>query len=503
MDELNKLTRLLRDRVKDTYSSIDLDINEIEPNKEQQLLNGIIRGDFSSDEEAASILYHSDGNDQRYRMLKSRLRQRLLNLLYFVDFRDSKTKISVQYEQESSNYIHKAKILLREGLDDIAEKMVNKGLAISRETELTEITKEGLSILRGLLSYQCQPTNFYRTIEELDKVRKLHAIEEEASDLYHEHRLLVRKSVNSRKKAMKDAVDATAKLEELWHQTGSFNIFEQYYYLKFICYESTGDFHTILELTDKTEKLVKKGKINPLRFDERYNVYMKTYALLRTKQYELGLKYAEDALSYFESSSSNWFAHMENYYLLAIRIKDYNLASDIIDKVFNNPYMDKLGAKPTQRWKLLRAYLYHIHSDKYLNDIVNFDQFYVSLNVLNQDKNGFNVALMVLEFLHYQTRGEREKLLDKVERLQKYIYRHLNEGDVTYRDKLFFKLLLVMIDSYFDPILAEKRGLKLIEKLKTANEPGDAFADLEIIPYEDLWNHVIKLASAELETVKG
>lgn len=497
MDELNKLTRLLRDRVRDTYSAIDLDVNEEDPNKEQQLLNGLIREEYKTDDEAAVGLYQTNGEDQRFRMLKSRLRQRLLNLLYFVDYRDSKTKISVQSEQESTNYIHKAKILLREGLDDIAEKMVNKALAISQETELTEVTLEGLTILRGLFTFQCQPANFYRTLEEISKYRKLQILEEEAANIYLENRLLVRKSVNSRKKSMEKAMKAANHIEQLWLETKSFNIFEQYYILKVMCYESTGDYGTILELTQQTEKSVRKGEINALRFDERFNVYMKTYALLRTNQYSKGLEYAKGALSYFEKSSNNWFAHMENYYLLAIRSKDYDLASTIIDKVFQNPYMDKLPVKPTQRWKVLRAYLYHMHSTKHLNDIVNFDQFYLSLNVINQDKNGFNVALMILEFLHHLIRGEKEKLLDKVERLEKYIYRHLNEGDVTYRDKIFFKLLLVMIDSGFNSVLAEKRGQKLYDKLRTAGEPGDAFAGLEVVPYEDLWQHVIKMANKE------
>ena len=497
MDELNKITRLLRDRVKDTYSAIDLDVNETDPSKEQQLLNGIIQGQFDTDDDAAQGLYGTDGLDQRFRMLKSRLRHRLLNLLYFVDYKDSKTKISTQYEQESVNYIHKAKILLREGLDEIAEKMVNKGLAISMETELTEVTLEGLGILRKLQSYHCQPANFFRTLEELEKFRHLLKVEEEAMDLYFKHRMLVKKSVNSRKKSLEDAIEAVNQLEILWEQTKSFNVFEKYYILKVICHESNGDYDVILKLTEQTEKLVKQGKINQLRFDERFNVFMKTYSLLRIKQYEKGLKYAEHALTYFERSSSNWFAHMENYFLLAIRNKDYDLAAKLLDQVFRNPHMDKLSARPTQRWKLLRAYLYHIHPDKHLNEIVNFDQFYLSLTILNQDKRGFNVALMVLEFLHYLSRGEKEKLLDKVERLEKYIYRHLNEGDVTYRDKLFFKLLLVIVDTGFDAKLAQKRGQKLLEKLKVAEEHGDAYAELEVIPYEDLWNHLMMMVVGE------
>lgn len=502
MDELNKLTRLLRDRVRDTYSAIDLDINEDNPNKEQQLLNGIVSGKFSTDDEAAIGLYQTNSDDQRFRMLKSRFRHRLLNLLYFVDYRDSKTKISHQYEQESTNYIHKAKILLREGLDDIAEKMVSKGLAISKETELTEVTLEGLGILRGLYALQCQPANFYRILDEIKQYRKVQILEEEAKNLFFEHRMLVRKSVNSRKKSMDDAMEAAEQLEQLWQQTNSFNVFELYYLLKVLCFESREDYETILNLTEQTEQLVKKGEINPLRFDEHYNVYMRTYALLRTKKISEGLNYAVYALSFFEKSSPNWFAHMENYYMLAMRSKDYDLTADITNQVFRNPYMNKLMTKPAQRWKLLRAYLYHIHPGKHLNDIVNFDQFYLSLNVLNQDKNGFNVALMVLEFLHYLSRDEKDKLLDKVERLQKYIYRHLSEGDVNYRDKLFFKLLLVMIDSGFEPDLAKKRGAKLYEKLQTADEPGDAYADLEIVPYEDLWQHVIKMASKDKVLVR-
>ncbi len=497
MEELNKLTRLLRDRVKDTYSAIDLDLNEDNPNKEQELLNGIISGNFMTDGEAAHELYGTNADDQRYRMLKSRLRQRLLNLLYFVDYRDSKTRISTQYEQESTNYIHKAKILLREGLDDIAEKMVNKALAIAKETELTDVTLEGLGILRKLHSFRCQPANFYKNLEELGHYRKLNEIENKAYNLYYEQRMLVKKSVNSRKKNLDDAIKVVDELERLWKETNSFNIFDFYYILNVICHESIGNYQIILELTQETEKLVKDEKINPLRFDERFNVFMKTYALLRTKQFDEGLKYAKNALTYFERSDSNWFAHMENYFLLAVRNREYDLGADIIDQVFRNPNMDKLMVKPVQRWKLLRAYMYHIHPEKHLNDIVNFDQFYVSLNVLNQDKNGFNVALMILEFLHYLIRDEKDKLLDKVERLQKYIYRHLNEGEITYRDKLFFKLLLVMIDSGFEPDLAKKRGQKLYEKLKTADEPGDAYADLEIVPYEDLWQHVIEMASKE------
>ena len=491
MDELNKITRLLRERVRDTYSAIDLDVMEDSPNKEQELLNGIIRGEFKSDDDAALELYGTTGEDQRFRMLKSRLRRRLLNLLYFVDYRDSKTKISTQYEQESSNYIHRAKILLREGLDDIAEKLVNKGLSISKETELTEITLEGLRILRGLLSFHCQPAKFFRVINEIETYSALHIKEEKAFNLYFKHRMLVRKSVNSRKKNLGDAMKVAQHLEKLWIETGSFNIFEKYYFLNVICHESTGDFSSILDLTEKTESMVKKGKINPLRFDERYNVFMRTYAFLRTHRYDEGIKYADHALTYFERSSSNWFAHMENYYLLAIRCRDYDLAADIVDQVFRNPNMDKLATKPTQRWKLLRAYLYHIHPTKHLNDIVNFDQFYLSLNVLSQDKQGFNVALMILEFLHYLRKGEKEKLLDKVERLEKYIYRHLNDGDVTQRDKLFFKLLLIMIDSDFDAEIANKKGGKLLKKLRQLSEPGDAYADLEVVPYEDLWEHVI------------
>ncbi len=207
------------------------------------------------------------------------------------------------------------------------------------------------------------------------------------------------------------------------------------------------------------------------------------------------------AEKYFEKSSRNWFAHVENHFLLAIRLRKYDIARDVILDVFKNPHFDNLTIKASQRWKLLRAYLYYVHHSEELLEIVNFDQFYVSLNVLKEDKKGFNVALMTLEFMHYLCKNQKDKLLDKVERLEKYIYRHLNESDVTYRDKLFFKLMLVIIDTGFDVETAKKRGNKLYEKLKTAEEPGDAYAELEIIPYEDLWEHLMKMMTKELVAV--
>ncbi|MEQ9424380.1 MAG: hypothetical protein RJQ09_08195 [Cyclobacteriaceae bacterium] len=498
MVELNKITRLLTDRVKDTFTAVELQVHDDNPGKEQQLLNGILEGRFKTDDEAASGMYGTDGTDQRFRMLKSRLRQRLLNMLFLVNYNDSRTKISHQYEQEALNYILKAKILLREGIEDIAEKMTNKALMISTEAEFTSITLDGLNLMRRLDSFNCKPADFFRNEEDLEKYRKLYAIEEEAMDIYFKYRMLIRKSVNSRKKNIDEAKKAADKLEELWKKTSSFNIFEKYYILKMMCYESFGEYDVILKLTEQTEKEVSKGKLNPLRFDQRYNVYMRTYAFLRTNQLNKGLKYAEGAIQHFERSTSNWFAHMENYYSIAMRKQDYDLAKDILEQVFRNPHMENLRPKMAQRWKLLRAYLYLIHPNQELQYIVNFDEFYLSFNVLKEDKNGLNVALLVLEFMHYLSRNKKEKLLDKVERLEKYLYRYLNEADVTPRDKIFFKMLLVIVDTGFNVELARKKGKKLLEKLQKTEESSDAYAEMEIIPYEHLWEHLMKMMKKEL-----
>ena len=61
------------------------------------------------------------------------------------------------------------------------------------------------------------------------------------------------------------------------------------------------------------------------------------------------------------------------------------------------------------------------------------------------------------------------------------------------RSKLFLKLLILAVTEDFDAESIKKKGKRHIEKLTDTPTPGDAFAEIEIVPYEHLWELILSM----------
>ncbi|MEJ7662558.1 MAG: hypothetical protein WKG07_24815 [Hymenobacter sp.] len=55
------------------------------------------------------------------------------------------------------------------------------------------------------------------------------------------------------------------------------------------------------------------------------------------------------------------------------------------------------------------------------------------------------------------------------------------------RSRTFLRLLLLLPEADFDSATLAKRGKTLLASLKQALLEGEADAETEIVPYEDLW----------------
>lgn len=500
MKEINKLVDIVTTRLKNNYGVLDLTGETENPSKEQQLYNGVLQGLYPNDEIAAQVMYDSDIYDQRFRMLKSRLRHKLYDYLFHVEFNDSRFNISTQHRLECQEYIYKANILFVSNEYGMAEKQINKAFAIAEEAEFTDILIDGFEILRQIYSKDCKPTDFENTIDRLDKLRKLYNIEEYANDLYFKNRMLLSKSVHSRKSNIQTTQDTVAILEKLWKETGSFNIFEHYYFLRGWYLELIGDYSGIVKHSQQAEKDVTKMKVNPMRFDVRFNIYIRTFAYLCLKEFDKGFVSAEEGMKTIEPTTRNWFAHMENYFLLAMHTRDYKKASEIYKKVVKNSSLKKVSKKASERWKLMKAYLNFAAPELQIIKRVTFSDFYNSMEHYNKDKKGYNLSLIILEFMHMMNKGSFDLALNKIEAIEKYYYRHLNEPGKNPREKQFFKLIKTLISCGYNPTEARINGQKYVDKLlaKSNHEP---FTDPEIIPYEHLWDLMLNNIEKNKEVV--
>lgn len=488
MNNLKKLVTIITyftGRKNPVYDFSNLKSNR----KEEYLLLNILNNKYEKDEDAIKDIYGSLEGTERYRMLKHRLHKKLHNHLFFLR---SSVRADKKMEKECHDLIYRGRALLHIAEFDWAEDFFKKALAIATKYEFTETTLECHQNLNYIYVQQTKHKHFHSTLKTLEKLRALKALEDEAYELYYTARLEMIRTVASRKAYLPKLPEVIHRLMFLWQKTNSFNIFQHYYYLNTWYLKLIGDFDANIALLRDCEKLLEEGDINVLRFDHRANKYSHVSALLKVRRYDEGLALAEKYKAAFHPYSRNWFAYMQYYFLLAVHGGNWELAYEIMKEVDKNPYYKRLKTRAKENWTLYKAYLLFLYPKAAYMHTFDFWSFLQEVPEHSKDKLGYNVSIIILQFLHGLKHEHYDLLLAKEDSLRKYLNSYLKDSN-TERSRLFFRLLIVCIRTGFDSKNTEKKGANWYEKLKNVAIPGDAYAQIEIVPYEKLWQLVLAL----------
>lgn len=487
MDELTTLVKIVTDRRLAVLPFLDFS-DRNSSNKDLQLVKLLEKEPLVTQNQLIRGIYgKTDTRTQTtFRKLKSRVQQKLLNHLYFLDQTDPRHVISRRYEQQCLGLLHQAKILTGEGEYKLAEKLFRKFLRIAAEAEFTPYCVLGARILRNLYVELRQPTKYKAMMKQLAASQAKMVLEDEAEQLYTDIKMAHNHKVRSKRFLLTQLPAYEARLEQIHQKVKSYNTFHFLYFVKLSKEELVGNYQAIIKITAETEKALKQGKINDKRFDKRFNNYMSVYAHLRCRQPKKGLVLAEEYFKDFHYSSGNWFYYLETYLLLSIHDKQYEQAFDLLQQARKNPYYRKQRVAAQQRWELYEAYIQFVRPEQSPLKMRHFAQFVQTVPDYSRDKQGYNVAILILQFLYFLRRRDIEGLLARLEGLRKYEQRHLRDP-ATLRSQLFFRMLLMTVKENFAPETCEKKAAPLLERLKAAPQPGEAYGEIEIIPYEDLW----------------
>ncbi|PRY07311.1 hypothetical protein CLV24_12449 [Pontibacter ummariensis] len=488
MDELKTLAKLV------TYTNnirTMLPLPRMGKGKEELFYSNLLCGKYSNDNDAAQDLYGSDSGDVRYKMLKHRLRKKLFNQLLFANYSRFSTSDFYQKEHECFGLIYKANVLLRNKELNLVLPVSSKALNIAREYELTNLAIAALEFEAFYYSEAGLHKKYLKTEKELRLVLRQKAFEREAVSILQKLKVTLSKSIKVRSEVLPTLQDVIKRLFKLWQLSKTFEAFNAYYKASMLLYEMSGDFPKITELTLLSERWVKEKKVNSRRFDANFNRYILVYAHLRAKKLQEGLDYAQKFIIHFSEDSLNWFAFMENYYLLSVYLKNYELAGNLLFKVNQNPVLKKISNAAKERWLLYETYL-SLFLGKNYQHFKASNPFVLSLPEYSKDKQGYNVAILILQFIYFLQKDDTESLLFRIESLKKYIHTHLKDS-FSSRSKLFLKLLILVVTEDFDPNACQKKGEKLYNRLIQEPTPGDAYAEIEIVPYEHLWDFIMKV----------
>jgi hypothetical protein len=489
MKEIANLARIVTLRRLKSEPLLNLDARQ--PGKEAQLAILLAADVNATVRQVTKQLYGKSAGASQTALLRlrGRMQDKLLNHLFFLDHSDARLFVARRYELECLDLLHKVTILYLESEYTLSERLLRRCLRLAEKGEFTMYAEQACQRLSTLYAEQRQQNKYNLINKQLLKTRQVLACEQEAEQLATQVRLTITRGVATRRALLPKMPQYVEKAEQLHQKAGTFATFSALYRLQMAQAELTGRYDDVIRYTTTATRLLQQGKLNERRFDQRFNQFMSVYAHLRSHKYKAGLKLAEEYATDFHPTSSNWFYFYEHYILLALHAGDYEQALRLLHVAHKNPSFPKQRPAALERWELLQAYVEFVQPAEALpsrrrNQLALFAM--LTVPEYTRDKRGHNVAILVLQLLHYLRQRELEPVLTRLERLRKYQQRHLRDAS-TLRSRLLLRLLGLLPEVNFDLALLAKRGQNLLAQLGQAPMTSEADAEVEIIPYEQLW----------------
>jgi hypothetical protein len=198
----------------------------------------------------------------------------------------------------------------------------------------------------------------------------------------------------------------------------------------------------------------------------------------------------------------HWFNTYNYLFLLKMIKKDYLAAVRLLSDVVSLKGYKKMEGTWRQPWLIKEAFINILIKigkiDKEEIKDVPLRQFRVNkfLNdvpLYSKDKRGSNTSILIAQYIYLLAENKTNDLIERLDALNQYCHRYLR-NDHTYRSNCFIKMLMKVPQAGFHPIRVRNHTKALWKKLQNAPlKISEQSYEVEIIPYEDLWEIVIEI----------
>jgi hypothetical protein len=274
-----------------------------------------------------------------------------------------------------------------------------------------------------------------------------------------------------------------------------------YYAMKY-----TGEMHrfewSVADATCKEalQRLQLKSCVSPrlVRVFQSYHVI----CLTMLEQFEEALTLNWDIVNNEVVGSRNWFIHLDNLFLMALKGNKYRDAGQAACILYQNDNFKVMPVFIQESWNVLMAYLIlakKLEPNAQIADSEVFlgfrlSKFINSVPNYTKDKKGLNVPILIAQFLFLLQENNYDLAQEKLAALRKYRVKHFAMEGGSYRTQLFIRSLCVMAGTRLSKNIFLKKSTPIFNILKSIPKSNpDQHFRIEIIPYEILWSWVNKL----------
>ncbi len=220
------------------------------------------------------------------------------------------------------------------------------------------------------------------------------------------------------------------------------------------------------------------------------------------RKYALAENYSNENFKILTKGLHNWYLQCNYHFIILAAQEKYQSLYDLVLEVTSIKTYKKFALQ-NEFWNVIEAYIHFLirmnkidpnknPSNKNLRPF-SLTRFLNDVPKFSNDKRGLNISILIIQYLFLLLDRKYSKLIDKLDALKQYSYRYL-KNDETFRSNLFIKMLLKVADADFHPIAAERYTKEMHAKLLASN-PSANFqsTEIEVIPYEKLWEIVMEL----------
>lgn len=485
-------------------------VNKIEIFDEHSLKNkrskfnvfyeALMNNQLKNDRDAATLLYQSTPTDAKYRQLKSRFKRRLLNTLFFLDVN---TPSAPNYERAYFS-CHKEwtliKILLENNAEQTAHSMARQMLTTALKYKFSDIIVNCARILRAFAASEENEKDFdeYNTL--LQEYTEVLNAEIQSEELYQQVLMRYRKPLEELASSMEEIETYANRLVSLSDMYNSPVIFYNVYMVWIMRFEIGQEFESMLEVCQQAEAHLQKATTYQHK-DRSVHFYIKRMsAYLHLRNYRQGKENAEKCLKLIKEHNGDWFIFMEYYALLVFHTENYIQASAILQKAQNDSEFKKLESIEREKWNIFDAYMNYLIEVPFKNHPVLASQKDRSFKV-NRFVNipakyprkyrNFNVLLLILQTLFLIDKKSLTLANERIDQLRNLTSKR-QKNEQFFRARQFVKLLqqLSRVEFQIEDVRnTEKYYNRLLE---TPFLYRGLHSELEVIPYETLWDMLVE-----------
>ena len=470
-----------------------------EKSRTELMYDGISSGKFKSEDDVAKFFFKSDAKDPNYRKLKNKLIRQLINTAFFVDvnqpaFNERAKAYFTAYRDFAAGVVLMTRNSTKSGIY-ILQLVLEQAI----KYEFTDLAADVARMLRRSYARDggdYEKNQYFSTLHRKYEEKRRYEIL--ATD-YHETLVsyyLTKRSPN--KEIHRLASEYFEEVFPYMEKVDTSNYYSLVYSIGIIKFSSVNEIKNALQLANEALEILKPRKNTNrstlLNFAAQKLAFYNQLRIINEGEVNTLIDYC---YSFVVEGDFNWFRLNELYFYHCIYSLRYKEALATYQKVTLVPNFNLLDGSHHDNWLLLGGYLHllarlGVLKTEEVESIVGtfrFGKFFNEIEVLDKDKEGMNIPLVLLPILFHLAQKSFDDQKDiSIDALEKYRQRWL-ANDMNRRSDSFLKMLIAFAKKDYSSAAAEKKINKELEILKneTPEVAGQNFA-VEIIPYETLWD---------------